>query len=254
MSKISCDVMGDLLPLYVDDVVSADTRELVEEHLSSCSTCQARLEEMRRPVVLPDFQNVQEQDTQALKGIKKKLKQRRLLVSVCSVLLTVALVLTIWFFRQPSSIDEVLKDITPPFAVGDVVTRQEVEDDLTLVLYRNQDDERNLQSALIRKRGPFYRLVRCSGSLELEPMGWPEPGELRSQMLISWYDRDALEKCVVLAVALDQQVDRMTYCGTPLEKVEFNGYRVFFGGASSEEYELYQLYDKDGNELGHYAD
>ncbi len=254
MNQISCNVIGDLLPLYVDDVVSADTRRLVEEHLASCPTCQARLEQMRQPVVLPNFQNVQEQDAQALKGIKRKLKRSRLLVAVCAALLTAALFLVIWAVRQPRSVDQVLETITAtPFAVGEEITRQAVGDDLTLVLYRNQDDERTLQSALIRRSGPFYRLVRCSGSLELEPMGKPKSGELRARMLISWYDRDEPEKCVVLAVARDQTVEGISYCGTPLETVEFNGCRVFFGIASGD-YELYQLYDKDGTELAHYAE
>lgn len=252
MNKISCDVMGDLLPLYVDDVVSADTRDLVEEHLQSCPSCQEKLEAMRQPVVLPDFRNVQEQDTQTLKGIKKKLKQKRLLVSFCSILLTVALVFAIWFFRQPTSIDAVLEDIAPPFSVGDVLTSQEVDDGLTLVLYRNQDDRNALQSALIRKHGPLYRLVRCSGSLELAPVGQPDPGQLRSRMLISWYDRDNPEKCVVLAVAYDEAVEAISYCDTPLERIDFEDYRLFFGAASGK-YELYQLYDRDGNELEHYA-
>lgn len=32
--KISCNIIEDLLPLYVDDMVSEDSRQLVEEHLS----------------------------------------------------------------------------------------------------------------------------------------------------------------------------------------------------------------------------
>ena len=33
MEKINCNVIQDILPLYIDDVVSDDTKELVEEHL-----------------------------------------------------------------------------------------------------------------------------------------------------------------------------------------------------------------------------
>ena len=32
MEKINCNVIQDILPLYIDDVVSDDTKELVEEH------------------------------------------------------------------------------------------------------------------------------------------------------------------------------------------------------------------------------
>ena len=37
--KISCNIIEDLLPLYVDDMVSEDSRQLVEEHLKVCPTC-----------------------------------------------------------------------------------------------------------------------------------------------------------------------------------------------------------------------
>lgn len=33
MKEISCDIIKDILPLYVDDVVSDDTKKMVEEHL-----------------------------------------------------------------------------------------------------------------------------------------------------------------------------------------------------------------------------
>ena len=33
MSKISCDIIQDMLPLYYDEVCSADSRKMIEEHL-----------------------------------------------------------------------------------------------------------------------------------------------------------------------------------------------------------------------------
>lgn len=39
--KISCDVIKDMLPLYTEDMVSNDTKELVESHISLCPDCAA---------------------------------------------------------------------------------------------------------------------------------------------------------------------------------------------------------------------
>ena len=39
MNKISCNIIGDLLPLYVDGAVSEETKKLVEEHLAECEDC-----------------------------------------------------------------------------------------------------------------------------------------------------------------------------------------------------------------------
>ena len=37
MTRISCEVARDLLPLYCDDVCSQESRILIEEHLKNCS-------------------------------------------------------------------------------------------------------------------------------------------------------------------------------------------------------------------------
>ena len=44
--KMSCNIIEDLLPLYVDDMVSEDSRKLVEEHLKECPACRKMQEEM----------------------------------------------------------------------------------------------------------------------------------------------------------------------------------------------------------------
>lgn len=46
MSK-ECDIVRDLLPLYVDNVVSDTSREIIEEHLSDCDGCREYLKKLR---------------------------------------------------------------------------------------------------------------------------------------------------------------------------------------------------------------
>ena len=47
MSKTSCDVILDLLPLYADGACSEGSRKLVEEHLAGCDACRAALQAMK---------------------------------------------------------------------------------------------------------------------------------------------------------------------------------------------------------------
>ena len=42
-----CNLIKDILPLYVEDMVSADTQEFVNAHLEQCAECRAELERMR---------------------------------------------------------------------------------------------------------------------------------------------------------------------------------------------------------------
>lgn len=53
MNKISCNIIRDLLPLYVDEVVSQDTRAMMVEHLEQCAECREKYENMKSTVVIP---------------------------------------------------------------------------------------------------------------------------------------------------------------------------------------------------------
>lgn len=45
--KLPCDVVQDLLPLYVDGVCSADSRQLVDAHLAECDDCRRVLADLQ---------------------------------------------------------------------------------------------------------------------------------------------------------------------------------------------------------------
>ncbi len=52
VEKISCGITRDLLPLYLDDVCSEESREAVEEHLQHCPACRKELEAMKGKVTV----------------------------------------------------------------------------------------------------------------------------------------------------------------------------------------------------------
>ncbi len=41
---LSCDIVRDLLPLYVDNICSEDSRKEIEEHIQVCDSCKKELE------------------------------------------------------------------------------------------------------------------------------------------------------------------------------------------------------------------
>lgn len=44
---MKCEVIRDLIPLYIDDCCSQESRSIVEAHLKTCGDCQKVLEDMR---------------------------------------------------------------------------------------------------------------------------------------------------------------------------------------------------------------
>ena len=47
---MNCNVVKDLLPLYLDECCSEESRKLVEEHIKSCENCGRLNESMKEPV------------------------------------------------------------------------------------------------------------------------------------------------------------------------------------------------------------
>lgn len=47
---MNCDVIKDLLPLYVDGCCSEESAKLVGEHLDMCDECREALEKMKAPI------------------------------------------------------------------------------------------------------------------------------------------------------------------------------------------------------------
>lgn len=93
MNKISCNIIGDLLPLYVDGAVSEDTKKLVEEHLAECADCKKAAEDMGKELVLPVHETVRAAETSFLQKMKKTWQKRRIRTAVISVAVTAGVIL-----------------------------------------------------------------------------------------------------------------------------------------------------------------
>lgn len=49
-NKKECEIVLDLLPLYVDDVVSNISKEFVEKHIKECEECKKVYLEYKNPI------------------------------------------------------------------------------------------------------------------------------------------------------------------------------------------------------------
>ena len=50
---MKCEIIRDLIPLYLDKVCSEDSRKLVEEHLAECSECRKYMKELELYLHIP---------------------------------------------------------------------------------------------------------------------------------------------------------------------------------------------------------
>jgi hypothetical protein len=52
--KVKCAVVEDLLPLYIDEVCSEESREIVEEHLAECEKCSVKFKAQKSNLIVSD--------------------------------------------------------------------------------------------------------------------------------------------------------------------------------------------------------
>lgn len=94
--KMSCNIIEDLLPLYVDDMVSEDSRKLVEEHLKECPSCRKMQEEMVKENRLSatgnrsNSEKTNKTEAESLKKIRRRIRKKRIASVILAVILVVA--------------------------------------------------------------------------------------------------------------------------------------------------------------------
>lgn len=71
-NDLTCGLVRDLLPSYVEGLVCGETQEAVERHLADCPSCTAALDAMREPVPDPEAETAeQNREVDYLKKVKR---------------------------------------------------------------------------------------------------------------------------------------------------------------------------------------
>ena len=73
--KTECSVVRDLLPLYIEDMVSTETAQYINEHLKNCNECQAELESLKEGEGLTAIEKKPSVDTKDAKSFKAVMKR-----------------------------------------------------------------------------------------------------------------------------------------------------------------------------------
>lgn len=94
--KNECSIIRDILPLYVEDMVSDDTASFVKEHLENCPACQEELAKLKSSagieLVSKDTMLAQENAAAPLKTLKRKLRRKQIITMTVSFLVAAVLI------------------------------------------------------------------------------------------------------------------------------------------------------------------
>ncbi|HAV90951.1 MAG TPA: hypothetical protein DCW44_06735 [Eubacterium sp.] len=92
-----CRIVQDLLPMYIDELCSDESKELVEEHLRTCDDCKRVLESMKEgeEAIASYDVNSTDSDEQLIKRVSKDINRKtgksRRIAAICIGIMAVVL-------------------------------------------------------------------------------------------------------------------------------------------------------------------
>lgn len=143
---IPCEVIRDLLPLYIDDACSEKTTEYMKEHLESCADCKMKYNGMKENVLSNTVISTEHlNEIKPLSLVKRYIRRKMILISsVAVILLLVVLMLLIQNIQGKNN--EITFTVSSDY-MNDVVTeikanleeKWSVGDKLIIQLYGSDD-------------------------------------------------------------------------------------------------------------------
>lgn len=91
--KLSCYIVRDLLPNYLEGLTSVESKNEIEEHLKSCEKCQKEYEKQSNSEIFNESQiqkNIKEVDY--LKKYKKKYKTKNIIFFLSGIICTILII------------------------------------------------------------------------------------------------------------------------------------------------------------------
>lgn len=114
MKKVDCEIIQDLLPLYIDNICSEKSKELINIHICSCDECLRDLNIMRESMFLiePHTNSDNNSEIDILKKIKSSLLKKNIkLVAISCIFITIVFVLLgLYIFKHEDVI--LYKDVS----------------------------------------------------------------------------------------------------------------------------------------------
>lgn len=97
MADITCEIIKDLLPLYVDGSLSEDSRKLVKEHIDSCDECRKDHERLMAPDIMTNRQKAAD-DKEVFRKILRRIRAKNVIIALATAAAGIALGLCILYF------------------------------------------------------------------------------------------------------------------------------------------------------------
>lgn len=151
MSKISCEIIKDLLPLYYDNVCSDDSKSMIETHLKECDYCRKELEQLQTDLLLSKEEiETNLNDRNVIEGLSSFLKRSQVKSFFKGAIIGIFLLIA-YFGLFKWNITNVPMDVVE-------INQVSTLDDGKIVYYKNLTDHYNVnrEKYEMDEEGNFY--------------------------------------------------------------------------------------------------
>jgi hypothetical protein len=125
MNKVNCNIIKDILPLYIDNVICEDTKELVEEHLLNCDECKKELSLLKLNLKVSEVVITEKDDIAFLKKIGLDIRKKRVFTGILSAVISaIVVILSFAYLTAP--------EYLPYTESFDIITANENNGSVTL--------------------------------------------------------------------------------------------------------------------------
>ncbi len=130
--KNECDIVKDLLFSYNDGVLSTTSKEFVEEHLKTCESCNNTLKEIKQE----NSEINQEKEIDALKGVRKKITKKNIIISISLIFLLIIIIFNILIFANYNNVSS-----TMTVLLQENITEEQLENIKTVITENSSEVE-----------------------------------------------------------------------------------------------------------------
>lgn len=157
--KITCEVIKDLLPSYVDELTSGDSNELIEEHLKTCTGCTEYLKQMRKVVDEPAIRTKNQKEIRPFRKLKRRIWAAvGTAVLVCTLLFGAGA----WYYGQTWVAEETDVKMDIETQGGIATIRFTPKDDKHVLYVEAEEGEERTVVITEGRKNPFRKTYRQS--------------------------------------------------------------------------------------------
>lgn len=164
--KNECSYVRDVLPLYLENMVSEETSAFVKEHLANCPECAAELEAMKTGTKVEKIgndmrNNLEEEVLKSMKAIRKKFRKKALRVAtvITAIIIAIGVLLHIFPVYRILAVG--------PMTMGDYYSG----DEIVKALYIGSASDRREAQAVLRLADKAFNDTRHTRAENEEEYG-----------------------------------------------------------------------------------